>query len=219
MTTSVKIGTKEQFVIKCDKCEYACKLNIQLKKHMKKDHSETQDTPKYGCEECNFTSNYLADAWTHSVEQHKEGQIQSNPKLTESMILRIVMEQNEVLVEEVDTLKEYLKESFLQMADYLETNIGGIKEITNEKCKLLSGAIAKLNTKLSKLEKPTKTVVKNVNFVKNTTSKQRTKTPPSPSGSRPATSTCPPANETKSATKEATSSSTNVPRTEFKATN
>ena len=109
-----------------------------------------------------------------------------------------------------------MKESVLQMADYLETNIGGIKEITNEKCKLLSGAIAKLNTKLSKLEKPTKTVVKNVNFVKNTTSKQRTKTPPSPSGSRPATSTCPPANETKPSSRESTSSATNVPKTEFK---
>ena len=36
------IGTEDQSIFGCDICEYKCKLNIQLKKHMKMKHSNEQ---------------------------------------------------------------------------------------------------------------------------------------------------------------------------------
>ena len=40
MLTMVNIGTTDQIILACDICEYKCKLNIQLKRHMKIKHTE-----------------------------------------------------------------------------------------------------------------------------------------------------------------------------------
>ena len=48
MSTKVNLETKDQIIIKCDFCDYKCKLNIQLRKHMKQDHI---NHPEHNCKE------------------------------------------------------------------------------------------------------------------------------------------------------------------------
>ena len=56
----VDIKVKDQVEISCDKCEYKCRFNIQLKKHTKLIHEALQNEEiKYKCETCNFSSNFL----------------------------------------------------------------------------------------------------------------------------------------------------------------
>ena len=82
------------------------------------------------------------------------------------MILKVVAEQNTVMIEEMATLKRDIKDSFDQLTDFLQTNIGGLKEDTNEKCKTLADGVAKLYERVLKQNKPTKTFVRNLNYVK-----------------------------------------------------
>jgi hypothetical protein len=163
MGAKVNIDRKEQIVIACGECEYTCSLNIQMKKHLKENHEET---PKYICKECRFTSNYIYDAWKHGFEEHPENPTEFKPQLTENMILMIVAEQNTVMIEEMATLKSDIKDSFDQLTDFLKTNIGGLKEDTEEKCKTLADGVSKLDERVLKQNKPTKTFVRNLNYVK-----------------------------------------------------
>ena len=134
-----------------------------MKKHLKENHEET---PKYICKECRFTSNYIYDAWKHGFEEHPENPTEFKPQLTENMILMIVAEQNTVMIEEMATLKSDIKDSFDQLTDFLKTNIGGLKEDTEEKCKTLADGVSKLDERVLKQNKPTKTFVRNLNYVK-----------------------------------------------------
>ena len=47
MLTKVAIGPNDQKLVKCDTCEYKCKLNIQLKNHKKQKHMG--DSTKHSC--------------------------------------------------------------------------------------------------------------------------------------------------------------------------
>ena len=82
-SVEVNIGTEEQTVIACSKCPYKCKLNIQLKKHMKKHHTED---PKYKCTECEFTANFTASTWEHTLSAHPDKSFNFSPKETENLI-------------------------------------------------------------------------------------------------------------------------------------
>ena len=152
-----------------------------MKKHLKQNH---KPAPNYSCKECEFTSKYIADAWKHGFEVHPERETEYKPQLTQNDILKIVAEQNTVLIEEIDFLKRNIQESFSKLNGILETSIGGLKEDTDKKCKTLSEAMSKLYERMSKIGKSNKTVVKNVNFVKNA-GPPRPKGTPSQSNSKP----------------------------------
>ena len=54
MNVRVDLNIADQNVIICNICEYRYRYNIQLKKHMKKKHEDTQT---FKCERCNFNTN------------------------------------------------------------------------------------------------------------------------------------------------------------------
>jgi predicted component of viral defense system (DUF524 family) len=141
MSMKVNIDNKEQTVIACDQCEYVCRLNIQMKNHLNAKH---QAIPKYSCKECKFTTEFIADSWKHTFNQHPDNSVEFNPKQTENMILKIVTEQNSEKIEEMETLKKDLKAGFVELVNVIEASIGKLKDDTNEKCKTLADTVIKL---------------------------------------------------------------------------
>ena len=55
--STVDIQAGDPVAIYCDKCEYRCHLNIQLRNHMKQHHN---DQWKYLCEKCDFGTELVA---------------------------------------------------------------------------------------------------------------------------------------------------------------
>ena len=152
MRMKVNVNTVEQTSIACDQCDYKCGLNIQLKKHMKMKH---EAPTKYTCKECEYSSDFIADAWEHTLKQHPDKSVQFTPKETENMILKIVAEQNTCIFEELEILKKDIKGAFIELANVVETCINNLKEDNNEKCKTLANTVIKLHSKVVKLGKVT----------------------------------------------------------------
>jgi hypothetical protein len=89
MVVKINIGKAEQFIIKCDQCDYKCRLNIQLKKHIDVKHM-VKASGKYNCKECGYVSEFIADAWNHTLAKHPDKSYEFNKDETENMILKIV---------------------------------------------------------------------------------------------------------------------------------
>ena len=77
----VNIEVKDQVDIHCDKCEYTCKLNIQLRKHKKTSHVIEEATEmRFYCDSCSFASNYVLHMWEHRQANHPQNTPQFFPK-------------------------------------------------------------------------------------------------------------------------------------------
>ena len=140
---------KDVFIVACDHCEYKCTSNIQLKNHIRKKHPSNE---KYNCRECEFASNYVADLWKHTYEEHSDQTSQFDQKEVVNMCLRMCAEQHMEVLEEMETMKSDMKGAFKNMADIMEASVGNIKDDTEEKCKTLANTVIKLYRKISKLE-------------------------------------------------------------------
>ena len=66
---NVDVKLNEQIVISCEKCDFTCRLNIQLKKHMDTQHINNW---KYSCEHCDFGTDLIASLWEHFAVMHVE---------------------------------------------------------------------------------------------------------------------------------------------------
>ena len=84
MSTKVNICTEDQTIIACNLCDYRCKYNIQLRKHLKSMHLMEQ---KYNCKECEFSTDYVAHTWKHSLNQHPDGSTEINLEENENDII------------------------------------------------------------------------------------------------------------------------------------
>ena len=72
-TPKVDIEKRDQVNIMCDKCEYKCRLNIQLKKHKETVHSNHHVADsKYKCDTCSFEAEYLLHMWDHRQSKHPD---------------------------------------------------------------------------------------------------------------------------------------------------
>ena len=109
MTLKVDLTLKDQTVVKCDICDYTCRYNIQLKKHMAKEH---EAEPKYKCKECEYATDLVASTWEHMLEYHPDSAMQFTAKESENFILKIVAEQTTSLTDEMTTLKTDMKNYF-----------------------------------------------------------------------------------------------------------
>ena len=138
---AVNIDADDQTIIACNKCDYKCRLNIQLKKHTTKKHPSES---KYNCNEYGFETNYVANTWEHTLEQHPDKSFEFTPKEAENFILKLVAEQNANIVEEIGGLKMDIQGAFEQLVKVVDTQVSSIKEDTNDKCKLMADTIMKL---------------------------------------------------------------------------
>ena len=149
MGLKVNIDVKEQTIIECSQCDFKCRLNIQLKKHIVNTH---QAEANYNCKECGYTTDYVADTWQHTLNEHPDQSFQFTPREAENFMLKMIAQQNAGIVEELDSLKSDIKGAFDNLASVVQTSVSSIKEDTDEKCKILADTVIKLNSKFSKLE-------------------------------------------------------------------
>ena len=103
VTVKVNIQINDQLVLSCEECEYKCRFNIQLKKHMESKHCEQG---KYKCALCSFNGNFLHDIWQHRQTVHADTIPESLPKSKSSQDIATayLAEQNLELMEEMETL-------------------------------------------------------------------------------------------------------------------
>ena len=157
MSVKVSVDQSNLGRIECSQCEYKCKLNMQLKVHTRTHHVVD---PKYKCKDCKFTSNYSAGVWEHMISQHPDKSYEFNPKENENIIIKVVAEQNNAILEEMENMKKDFTGAFEQLAGNLSTYLKGIKEETNDNCKTLADAVIKLHSKIAKLETIAKVILK-----------------------------------------------------------
>ena len=104
--------TEEQVKnISCDKCQYKCRFNIQLKQHEKKKHHEGENNSlrEYCCDGCDFKSFYLTDLWKHKVLKHTQEDYNQVKKSPADYVLNIIAEQNADIMEILCDLTKGLK--------------------------------------------------------------------------------------------------------------
>ena len=100
-----------QAAVSCELCEYKCRYNIQLMKHMKSHHEEKDaenEMGKYKCVICEFTANFLFDMWQHRHTKHADSKPEFLPKSKskEDVAFAYLAEQMLELTEEMETLKK-----------------------------------------------------------------------------------------------------------------
>ena len=145
----VNLKIEDQNVISCDECDYKCRLNIQLKKHMKNKH---EDDRKYKCTECEYTTNFIGKSWEHTMNVHIDASPEFTPDQKENFMLNIVAEQTTTIYEEIGNIRKETKDTLNEFAKILEVCIEKLNDNTNDKCKALGNTIDKLCDKVTKLE-------------------------------------------------------------------
>ena len=150
MFPKVNISEEDQITLSCSKCQFKCKLNIQLKKHTQNKHKEGA---KYNCNECGFSTDM-----EHTLSEHPDKSFQFTQEESENMLLKLVAEQNADIVDENNSMKEDIKGAFEKLVNVVDTAVSSIKNDTNNKCKTLADTVTKLYGKIENLATRTKDV-------------------------------------------------------------
>ena len=148
MSSKVDLRAEDQRVISCDQCGYKCKYNIQLKKHL----TNTHQTKKHYCKTCDYSTDFIASTWEHTLNAHPEQGDEFSPKDKENLILKIVAEQTTSMSDDLLTLKKDSKDAFTEITLACE-NMKKVQKINDDKCISLGNLIAKLVNKVSRMEK------------------------------------------------------------------
>ena len=134
----MNITKQEQQVFQCQNCSYTCRLNIQLKNHIKRHHTHG----KYSCEECDYNTNLVASLWEHVAQEHVQ------EKQSNSLLMALVAELNGNVLVEIGTLKKDTKEAFLQLASAVDDSLSNVrKDLSDDKFNL-SQSVEKLQSKV-----------------------------------------------------------------------
>ena len=108
---------------------------------------------KYRCKECEFSTDYVAHTWKHSLNQHPDGSTEMNVEQNENgIILKLVAEQNAEIIEELGTIKQEFTGAFEKLAEV----VSSIKNDSNDKCKTVADTVMKLYGKISKIQAKSK---------------------------------------------------------------
>ena len=139
--------------ISCDKCEYTCKLNIQLRRHKKMKH-EPENVTEYCCVCCEFKSFYLTDLWTHKLTYHAPEDLQYNPvkKSPTDLILNILAEQNADIMEELSKLKTSLNGAFNHLGNGIQENFDKLADDNKNESGTIKAALASIHNKVIRME-------------------------------------------------------------------
>ena len=123
----IAVDIKDQVMIKCEHCEYKCKLNIQLKKHHKTVHEGKEQELKYNCDACDYSTNFVLDLCKHREAEHPEKSPIYKPN-TKDMALSLLAEQNMDIIEDLGSLKTLFKGVFLEFADKVGSVLENVRD-------------------------------------------------------------------------------------------
>ena len=128
----VKVDIPREVLLECDFCDYTCKFNIQMKKHVGKHHaSSEQKNLKYNCDVCDFSSDFYLYLCEHKVVNH-DNVVEDNDTKTNNIALGFLVEQNIELINEIQCLKRDIKEAFGLVADKLDEQTNTSNEMKQE---------------------------------------------------------------------------------------
>ena len=150
-TKKVEIQLKQKkghpVEIPCKKCDFKCRLNIQLRKHTETVHDEPEKNSdnSLSCDICKFEAALLPDIWKHKLTMHATGDMQYNPVENSStdVIWSIIAVQTATIMEEFNNLKAGLEVVFEQIVIGIQGNFDALAKVSNSreerlKCELES---------------------------------------------------------------------------------
>ena len=155
----VVLEVRDQVDLLCDQCEYKCKLNIQLKTHMKKKHEGKQKLTSWQCQNCDYTSNYIMDMWRHREVMHEGTRPNLEPKEKMDFTLSFIAEQNDGIGEQLQNVQNGIKESFVQLATDVEYSLQTTRKEAQDTSKKTSKLLEEALKRIENLEaKPSPSV-------------------------------------------------------------
>ena len=141
----VSIAPEDQRVLQCDFCDYQCRLNIQLKKHVENRHTNYQ----YNCEECSFGTQFVACLWEHIAKVHPDLMPEVKNIQSDSLVIRMIVELNTNILEEIEKLKKDTKGAFMQLASALDDSPKNVKEDILSNLKTVDSRVNAIQVKVA----------------------------------------------------------------------
>ena len=92
------------------------------------------------------------------MDKHPEQSSEFGEQDSDKMVLKIVAEQNAVIIEEMETLKKDTKGALELLTVIVEERVGGITDDINNKCESLRDMVLKIYNKVSKHKVTSNTV-------------------------------------------------------------
>ena len=134
-------------VISCTECSFKCRLNIQLRKHMKSSHyHETKHT----CSVCEFVCNSSSNIVVHYMSEHvDEVPEESHEPETLSETLDYLTKHSKSLNKEVKLIQTALKKSYRDVELLLTVGMNKIINENNVKFEAINDLIKKANSKVN----------------------------------------------------------------------
>ena len=150
MELKIDISVKDQIVIQCEQCEFTCRLNIQLKKHMKSVHIKENNELRFKCGSCEFASHYVLQMWQHRQTVHPDKEQKFKPK-PQDMVSTLLAEQGFDLLEEMETMKKDIKGSFIELTKGIGAGLVEASNEMNGKFQEIQATIDQLSKKIDKI--------------------------------------------------------------------
>ena len=121
--------------IKCDHCDQDFKYNIQLNKHIQKQHRTEEEDWKFQCNFCTFRTQHIFYMYEHKFEKHPDTPSKFIPnKITaKDRALNLIAEQSIEMYDELKRLKTFIKESFENISNVIKNNSMDIEQIIDNK--------------------------------------------------------------------------------------
>jgi hypothetical protein len=136
--------------ISCERCEYRCKFNIQLKKHVATKHAADY---KFECNFCEFKSNVLMKMYEHKFVNHPENPMDFTPSASNvnELVLTTLAEQNYGIMEEITNIKDSLKDAFDMLARDIQNCFDHSREESTKKIETITTTLVKISQKVDTL--------------------------------------------------------------------
>ena len=126
--------------IKCEVCGKEFDLNIQLKNHTKRKHSEKKHS-QLSCNLCELKADSVGELWNHKLSSHVGQPFDFNKSKETSNkdhLITLIAEQNMEIVEELINLKSGIKGILEQLITEFEDNMKIVQsEATKNKMEMI----------------------------------------------------------------------------------
>ena len=129
------VDVKSVTVLSCSECSYTCRLNIQLRKHIKLNH---ESEAKFQCDKCRYVSTSSTNIRLHFAANHHHISIDPETRLDKNSIN-----------EELQSLKYDFDKRFKKLDTLMGIGLDKILSDSNDKYTTLTETLMKVNRKVN----------------------------------------------------------------------